>query len=63
MPIYDFKCPSCGASFDALTKLGTTHIPCRVCGTDANKQVSAPGGFDLKGDGWYKPSSTAPVKD
>lgn len=57
MPIYSFKCPSCAHSFDALVKVGVTVAPCKQCQTESVKQLSAPGSFNLQGDGFYKPSA------
>ena len=58
MPIYNFKCGHCGHVFDELVKLSDTDAKCPKCGKDATKQVSAPTGFRLDGDGWYKPSAS-----
>lgn len=54
MPIYAYKCESCGHSMDALQKLSDAPLTvCPACGKHAlNKQVTA-AGFQLKGSGWY----------
>jgi putative FmdB family regulatory protein len=42
MPIYDYKCQSCGHRFDALVKLGETPN-CPACdGGDLERLVSLP---------------------
>ncbi len=54
MPIYAYKCGSCGHSMDALQKLSDAPLTvCPACGASAlAKQVTA-AGFQLKGGGWY----------
>lgn len=42
MPIYDFKCRTCGRQFEELVKLGQTPN-CPACsGTDLEQLVSLP---------------------
>ena len=54
MPIYAYKCESCGAAKDVLQKISDpTLSDCPVCGKPTfRKQVTA-AGFQLKGSGWY----------
>jgi putative FmdB family regulatory protein len=54
MPIYAYKCESCGHAFDVLQKMSDAVLTdCPSCGTAAlQKQVTA-AGFQLKGSGWY----------
>ena len=54
MPIYAYKCESCGHSMDALQKMSDAPLSvCPSCGQAAlPKQVTA-AGFQLKGSGWY----------
>jgi putative FmdB family regulatory protein len=53
MPIYEYKCPSCGRVFeDWVTSHETTPHPCPECGVPAPHIVS-PTTFVLKGGGWY----------
>lgn len=40
MPLYDVKCPSCGAAWEALAKWDA-DIPC-ACGATAERQISVP---------------------
>ena len=54
MPIYAYKCASCGHAKDVLQKISDPQLTvCPVCGAAAfQKQVTA-AGFQLKGSGWY----------
>ena len=54
MPIYAYKCASCGFAKDVLQKISDAPLAdCPECGARAfNKQVTA-AGFQLKGSGWY----------
>jgi putative FmdB family regulatory protein len=54
MPIYAYKCGSCGHAKDVLQKVSDTPLTtCPACGAEAfSKQVTA-AGFQLKGSGWY----------
>lgn len=54
MPIYAYKCGSCGHAKDVLQKISDAPLTvCPACGADAfSKQITA-AGFQLKGSGWY----------
>ena len=54
MPIYAYRCESCGFAKDVLQKMSDAPLTqCPECGTDSfRKQVTA-AGFQLKGSGWY----------
>ncbi|WP_321955498.1 FmdB family zinc ribbon protein [Paraburkholderia bannensis] len=54
MPIYAYRCESCGFDKDCLQKISDAPLTqCPSCGADAfRKQVTA-AGFQLKGSGWY----------
>ena len=54
MPIYAYRCESCGFEKDALQKMSDAPLThCPQCGKDTfAKQVTA-AGFQLKGSGWY----------
>ncbi|MEW6080547.1 MAG: zinc ribbon domain-containing protein [Bacillota bacterium] len=40
MPIYEFKCSSCGEKFERLCRMGEDSPgPCPGCGSDASKKV------------------------
>ncbi|WP_434660997.1 zinc ribbon domain-containing protein [Paraburkholderia sp. A3BS-1L] len=54
MPIYAYRCESCGFDKDVLQKISDAPLTqCPNCGADTfRKQVTA-AGFQLKGSGWY----------
>lgn len=54
MPIYEYKCSSCGFAKDCMQKVNDAPLTvCPECGRETfSKQLSAPG-FQLKGSGWY----------
>ena len=54
MPIYAYKCGSCGFAKDVLQKISEPPLTiCPACGEATfGKQVTA-AGFQLKGSGWY----------
>ena len=54
MPIYAYKCGSCGHAKDVLQKISDAPLTvCPACGAETfSKQVTA-AGFQLKGSGWY----------
>ena len=54
MPIYAYKCESCGHAKDVLQKISDEPLSvCPACGESSfRKQVTA-AGFQLKGSGWY----------
>lgn len=69
MPIYAYKCGSCGHAKDVLQKISDSPLTvCPACGASAfSKQLTA-AGFQLKGSGWYATdfrngSSPAPAAD
>jgi putative FmdB family regulatory protein len=39
VPIYEFRCESCGERFEALVDVGTKSAECRVCGTPGAVRV------------------------
>ncbi len=54
MPIYAYKCESCGHAKDVLQKISDAPLTdCPACGQSSfSKQLTA-AGFQLKGSGWY----------
>lgn len=54
MPIYAYKCGSCGHAKDVLQKISDAPLTdCPACGASSfSKQITA-AGFQLKGSGWY----------
>ena len=67
MPIYAYRCASCGHAQDVLQKISDPVLTvCPACGASAyEKQVTA-AGFQLKGSGWYatdfRNNGSAPAK-
>ena len=70
MPIYEYRCSSCGAQKDVMQKMADAALTtCPECGKETfSKQLSA-ASFQLKGSGWYasdfkgggsKPSESKP---
>ncbi len=54
MPIYEYRCSSCGVQKDVMQKISDMPLTvCPACGKSTfSKQLSA-AGFQLKGSGWY----------
>ena len=55
MPVYEYECTHCGATFELLRKVsGKAPRRCPECGEPGGvtKKVSAPS-FQFKGSGWY----------
>ncbi len=54
MPIYEYRCSSCGAQKDVMQKLSDAPLTvCPECSKETfAKQLSA-AGFQLKGNGYY----------
>jgi putative FmdB family regulatory protein len=54
MPIYAYKCESCGFAKDVLQKISDAPLSdCPNCGAPAFKKQLTAAGFQLKGSGWY----------
>ena len=55
MPIYAYKCESCGHAKDMLQKLSDPLLnDCPACGQATFKKQLTAAGFQLKGGGWYQ---------
>ncbi|HEY6094682.1 MAG TPA: zinc ribbon domain-containing protein [Gallionellaceae bacterium] len=54
MPIYEYRCGSCGVQNDVMQKMSDAELTtCPACGKETySKQLSA-AGFQLKGNGYY----------
>jgi putative FmdB family regulatory protein len=54
MPIYAYRCTSCGFEKDVMQKISDPLLTaCPECKSETfTKQLTAPG-FQLKGSGWY----------
>jgi len=54
MPIYAYKCGSCGHGRDVLQKISDPVLTvCPACGEESFKKQLTAAGFQLKGSGWY----------
>lgn len=54
MPIYEYRCSSCGHQHEFLQKLSDAPIRrCPQCGQEALEKMVSAAGFQLKGSGWY----------
>ena len=54
MPIYAYKCESCGHAKDVLRKISDAPLTdCPQCGADSFRKQLTAAGFQLKGSGWY----------
>ena len=55
VPIYEYKCDSCGERFEVFVSMGdTAKQSCPKCGHEKSTKLVSSGGFVLKGGGWYK---------
>ena len=55
MPIYAYKCESCGLAKDVLQKISDPVLTdCPACGKASFKKQLTAAGFQLKGSGWYE---------
>jgi putative FmdB family regulatory protein len=54
MPIYAYRCESCGHAKDVLQKMSDPVLSsCPACGAETFKKQLTAAGFQLKGSGWY----------
>jgi len=54
MPIYEYRCGSCGQETEVLQKISDAPIQvCPSCGQSAMTKLISAAGFQLKGSGWY----------
>ena len=54
MPIYAYKCGSCGHAKDVLQKISDAPLTvCPACGAEAFSKQDTAAGFQPKGSGWY----------
>jgi putative FmdB family regulatory protein len=53
MPLYEYKCDSCGKTFEVIQKFADEPLTAHPeCGGKVERLLSAPA-FHLKGTGWY----------
>lgn len=54
MPIYEYRCSSCGHQQEFLQKISDPPLEvCPACGKSALTKLISAAGFQLKGSGWY----------
>jgi len=54
MPIYAYRCDSCGFAKDVLQKISDAPLTqCSSCGQPTFRKQLTAAGFQLKGTGWY----------
>ena len=54
MPIYEYRCNSCGYEKEHLQKINDAPISvCPACGSTSYSKLISAAGFQLKGSGWY----------
>jgi len=54
MPIYEYRCESCGHKHDAIQRFSDPPLlTCPACSADALKKLVSLSSFHLKGSGWY----------
>lgn len=61
MPIYEYRCSSCGAQRDVMQKMSDAPLTtCPACGQETfGKQLSA-AGLQFKGSGYHAASASVP---
>ncbi len=54
MPIYEYRCSSCGFQKEYLQKMSAPLLTvCPECGKSSFSKMLTAAGFQLKGSGWY----------
>jgi putative FmdB family regulatory protein len=54
MPIYEYRCGSCGHQEEFLQRVGEAPLTdCPVCRKPTFNKLLSAAGFQLKGSGWY----------
>ncbi len=55
MPIYEYRCESCGHELEAIQKISDAPLSdCPECRQPTLKKLISAAGFRLKGSGWYE---------
>ena len=55
MPIYEYRCESCGHELEALQKMSDPALSeCPECKQPTLRKLISAAGFRLKGSGWYE---------
>jgi putative FmdB family regulatory protein len=54
MPIYEYRCSSCGSEHEVLQKFSDPPLAvCPSCQKSTLSKLVSAAGFQLKGSGWY----------
>ena len=54
MPIYEYRCSSCGHELESLQKFADAPLTsCPACKGETLVKLVSAAGFHLKGSGWY----------
>lgn len=54
MPTYEYRCPSCGESFEKFQRMSDDPVAdCPACGKPAERRLSGGAGLLFKGSGFY----------
>lgn len=54
MPIYEYRCSSCGHELEAIQKLAEAPLlACPSCHAESLVKLMSASAFQLKGSGWY----------
>lgn len=54
MPIYEYRCQTCGHQKEHLQKMSDAPLAdCPACGARTYGKLLSAAGFQLKGSGWY----------
>ena len=63
MPIYEYRCTSCGFQKEYLQKMDAALLTdCPECGKQSLTKMVTAAGFQLKGSGWYATDFKPAVK-
>ena len=55
MPIYEYRCESCGETLEKIQKFSDAPLTdCPACGKSTLKKLVSASSFRLKGSGWYE---------
>lgn len=55
MPIYEYRCDSCGHELEKLQRMSEDPLrDCPSCGESALRRLVSAAAFRLKGGGWYE---------
>ena len=55
MPIYEYRCSSCGFQKEHMQKMSDALLTvCPECGKETYTKMLSAAGFQLKGSGWYQ---------